>query len=197
MPRSSKGTRERIVEAANRLFYAEGIRAVSVDAVAELAGVTKKTLYYHFASKDELVAAYLASRDDPNLSLFARWFAAADGPPARKIEAVFLKLAAAARQPKWKGCGFLRTVHELANMPGHPAVRIAAAHKKKVERWLADVLRSARLSEPDRLARQISVLMDGGFAALLVHRDASYLEEAGKVASTLVEAAGRARAKTG
>jgi AcrR family transcriptional regulator len=63
MARSSDPTRARILSAANNLFYAEGIRAVSVDAVAAKAGLTKKTLYYHFRSKDDLVAAYLAARD--------------------------------------------------------------------------------------------------------------------------------------
>jgi AcrR family transcriptional regulator len=63
MPRSAIPTRERIVSAATKLFYGEGIRRVSVDAVAAKAGVTKRTLYYHFKSKDELVAAYLAARD--------------------------------------------------------------------------------------------------------------------------------------
>ncbi|MEP4196127.1 MAG: helix-turn-helix domain-containing protein, partial [Aliishimia sp.] len=62
--------KDRILDAANRLFYSEGIRAVSVDAIAAKADLTKKTLYYHFKSKDDLVAAYLASRDQPNLTLF-------------------------------------------------------------------------------------------------------------------------------
>ena len=63
MARPEVPTRERIISAANALFYNDGIRGVSVDAVAEKAGVTKRTLYYHFRSKDELVAAYLAGRD--------------------------------------------------------------------------------------------------------------------------------------
>ena len=73
MPRNAAQTRDRILDAANRLFYGEGIRSVSVDAVAEKAGVTKRTLYYHFKSKDELIAAYLESRDQPNLALFG-WY---------------------------------------------------------------------------------------------------------------------------
>jgi hypothetical protein len=64
-------TRDRLVAAASTLFYAHGIRAIGVDAIAAKAGVTKRTLYYHFASKDELVAAYLAVRDTPNLGAVA------------------------------------------------------------------------------------------------------------------------------
>jgi AcrR family transcriptional regulator len=133
MARSSETTRERIISAASKLFYDQGIRAVSVDAVAEKAGLTKRTLYYHFRSKDDLVAAYLAGRDQPNLALFQRWFAEADGGVPDKVAAIFRNLARAAAHPKWKGCGFLRTSAELANMPGHPAIKIGAAHKKKFE----------------------------------------------------------------
>ena len=136
MARSGIPTRERIISAANALFYNDGIRGVSVDAVAAKAGVTKRTLYYHFKSKDDLVAAYLAGRDQPNLALFRQWFAEADdGLPARSRR-IFRNLARSARHPKWKGCGFLRTSAELANMPGHPAMKIGAAHKKKFEEWL-------------------------------------------------------------
>src|SRR5947199_10296060 len=79
MARSGIPTRERIISAANALFYNDGIRSVSVDAVAAKAGVTKRTLYYHFRSKDDLIAAYLSGRDQPNLALFQRWFAETDG----------------------------------------------------------------------------------------------------------------------
>src|SRR5438105_4712171 len=127
-PALGETTRERIIAAASRLFYGEGIKSVSVDAVAAKAGVTKRTLYYHFKSKDDLVAAYLAGRDQPNMVLFQRWFAETDGELADKTRGIFMHLAQSARHPKWKGCGFLRTSAELANMPGHPAIRIGAAH---------------------------------------------------------------------
>ncbi|MGE3644043.1 MAG: TetR/AcrR family transcriptional regulator [Beijerinckiaceae bacterium] len=184
-----RGTaKDKIVEAANRLFYAEGIRAVSVDAIAEKAGVTKKTLYYHFQSKDEIAAAYLASRDQPNLLLFEKWFKEAEGSVADRTEAIFVRLAGNARHPKWKGCGFLRTIAELANMPGHPAVIIGAAHKKKFEAWLSDQYRTSGIARPDQLARTVALLMDGAFAAMLTHRDAGYAETAGHAARGLVAA---------
>ena len=82
MTSATLSTPDRIIAAASKLFYSNGIRGVSVDAVAEKAGVTKRTLYYHFRSKDDLVAAYLAARDQPNLALFKQWFDAAKGGPA-------------------------------------------------------------------------------------------------------------------
>ncbi|MBR1191694.1 TetR/AcrR family transcriptional regulator [Bradyrhizobium sp. AUGA SZCCT0160] len=195
MAKSETPTRERIVAAANALFYADGIRGVSVDAVAAKAGVTKRTLYYHFKSKDDLVAAYLAGRDQPNLTLFKQWFAEADGGLPAKVERIFHNLARSARHPKWKGCGFLRTSAELANMPGHPAMKIGAAHKKKFEHWLRATFEAAGIAEASQLARQILLLLDGSFAVVLLHRDASYMETAGQAAHALTKAALRGRGK--
>ena len=189
-------TRDRIVSAASKLFYSEGIRGVSVDAVAAKAGVTKRTLYYHFRSKDDLVAAYLAARDQPNLALFKQWFDETKGELAAKVESIFRNLARSARHQKWKGCGFLRTSAELANLPGHPAIKIGAAHKKKFEEWLRISFEAEGIGEALQLARRIVLLLDGSFAVVLLHRDASYMETAGKAAFSLVEAASRpARAR--
>jgi AcrR family transcriptional regulator len=193
MARSSDTTRERIISAASKLFYDQGIRAVSVDAVAERAGLTKRTLYYHFRSKDDLVAAYLAGRDQPNLALFQLWFAEADGAASEKVAAIFRNLARAATHPKWRGCGFLRTSAELANLPGHPAIRTGAAHKKKFEGWLRAVFEAEGIAPALELARQILLLLDGSFAVVLLHRDPTYMETAGRAAQSLIEAALPAR----
>ena len=189
MARSEIPTRERIISAANALFYNDGIRGVSLDAVAAKAGVTKRTLYYHFKSKDDLVAAYLAGRDQPNLALFRKWFSEAEGGLPAKVEAIFRNLARSARHPKWKGCGFLRTSAELANMPGHPAVKIGAAHKKKFEEWLRATFAAQGIADPLKLARQILLLLDGAFAVVLLHRDPGYMETAGEAAFSLTSAA--------
>ena len=190
MPRTPENTRDRIIDAANRLFYGEGIRSVSVDAIAEKAGVTKRTLYYHFKSKDDLITAYLQSRDQPNLTQFAKWFDEAEGPLSTRVEAIFEGVARAARRPSWKGCGFLRTAAELANMPGHPAVKVGAEHKKKFEAWLTSVIQAEGLDNAPLTARQIVLLMDGAFSTMLVHRDAAYIEAAGVAAAGLVGANG-------
>jgi AcrR family transcriptional regulator len=186
-------TSERIISAASKLFYGEGIRSVSMDAVAEKAGVTKRTLYYHFKSKDDLVAAYLEGRDQPALTLLEQWFADTEGGLPEKVRGMFANLAQSARHPKWKGCGFLRTTAELANMPGHPAMKVGAAHKKKFENWTRLVFEDQGIKDALPLARQIVLLMDGSFAVTLLHRDPSYMETAGDAAYSLVKAALGAR----
>ncbi len=187
-PRSGS-TRDRILSAANKLFYGQGIRAVSVDAIAETAGVTKKTLYYHFRSKDELIAAYIRSRDQPNLTAFARWFERAEGGLPDRIAALFLGLAQSARQTRWKGCGFMRTAAELVNMPGHPALKAGAAHKKSFESWVSDRLEAGGVVTAAVTARQIVLLMEGAFSTLLIHRDPAYAEAAAEAARVMVRAA--------
>ena len=184
-------TRERIIAAANLLFYAEGIRAVSVDAIAAKAGVTKKTLYYHFRSKDDLIEAYVLSRDQPNLKAFARRFAEAPGDLPDKVAALFTGLARRAGQSRWKGCGFMRTAAELVNLPGHPALKAGAAHKKKFETWLTGCLSDGGVSEAEILARRIVLLMEGAFSTLLIHRDPAYAEAGAEAARAMVRMARR------
>jgi AcrR family transcriptional regulator len=162
---------------------------------AAKASLTKRTLYYHIKSKDDLVAAYLAARDQPNLALFRKWFTETEGELPAKVEAIFRNLARAARHPKWKGCGFLRTSAELANLPGHPAIRIGAAHKKKFEDWLRLTFEAEGIGDALRLARQILLLLDGSFAVVLLQRDPSYMETAGEAAFSLTEAALQVRRK--
>jgi AcrR family transcriptional regulator len=189
MPPIADQTRERIVAAAARLFYNEGIRAASVDAIAEQAGVTKKTLYYHFRSKNELIAAYLQSRDQPTLDLYTRWLEATKGSAADKLRGVFAQFAKSTNTSKWKGCGFLRTIAELANTPGHPALKAGAAHKKRFKAWLTDVLAREGVDDAATIARRIVILLDGAATVMLIHRDPAYVLAAGEVAASLVEPA--------
>ncbi|WP_367714334.1 helix-turn-helix domain-containing protein (plasmid) [Nitratireductor sp. GISD-1A_MAKvit] len=186
MPRDATATRNRIVKTASRLFYGKGIRAVSMDAVAERTGVTKKTLYYHFRSKDDLVTAYLASRDQPNIDLFAKWYAQAEGPLPERIRAIFENIAAGAANRRWKGCGFLRTAAELVETPGHPAVRQASLHKKRLEAWLAEVIAVEHPDQARQLARHVLLLLDGAFSTMLVHHDTAYVLSAGDAAAALL-----------
>lgn len=141
-------------------------------------------------SKAKTILSPLTWRGDKIVfALFRRWFSETEGSTADKVQSIFHHLAASARHPKWKGCGFLRTSAELANMPGHPAIKIGAAHKKRFESWVRETFESEGIRSPSSLARQVVLLMDGAFAAGLLHRDASYMEAAGEAAFALVTAA--------
>lgn len=179
-------TRDKIIEAADALFYAGSLREVSVDNVAERAGVTKKTLYYHFRSKDDLVAAYLEARLQPTLDRYTRW-AGEDGPLPERVERMFATLAEHAASGAWKGCGFIRAAVELADSPGHPAIDVARLHKKSFEAWLESDLVDAGYGDAAFLARSIMVLLDGAVTRMLVQRDPDYARQAGRVARHLLE----------
>lgn len=169
-------TRRRILDAADELFYGEGVRAAGVDAIAERAGVTKRTLYYHFASKDELIAAYLEARDQPTLQRLKQAMSSPD--LASAVGALFKLVERAGINPKWRGCAFIRVVHELAGQPGHPACLLARRHKKTLEGWFAQRIDAAGIDKPEEHARRLLVLMDGAITEMLTHREPAYADAA-------------------
>ncbi|MCG8491726.1 MAG: hypothetical protein MI743_08950, partial [Sneathiellales bacterium] len=142
-------------------------------------------------SKDDLVTEYLVSRDQPSLQAFQDWYDAAEGGVADKVTAIFENVAKNALHPRWKGCGFLRTVVELADKPGHPAVKVGAAHKKRFEDWLASEFSKAGLSDPEKTARTVILLMEGAFAISMFHKDPDYILQAGRSASAIVASASK------
>jgi AcrR family transcriptional regulator len=107
------------------VFYKDGFFRAGVDAIAEAAHVTKRTLYYHFDSKDSLLAAVLADQNDLALARIRRWAEKARGEPAEIVAILFAEFEVWAKQAGWTGAGFTRVAMELADMPGHSA-RVAA-----------------------------------------------------------------------
>ncbi|MCC7273676.1 MAG: TetR/AcrR family transcriptional regulator [Alphaproteobacteria bacterium] len=191
MARDPAATRTRILDAAETLFYGEGIRTVGVDAIAAQAGVTKRTLYQHFPSKDALIAAYVEARDGPTLGRYRALVGPAGLPAADQLRRVFAYLAGVVADGRWKGCGFVRAVAELAGQPGHPALAVAAGHKKRFEAWLESVLAADGVAAPATLARQVMILLDGTVTQSLIHRDPAYADAAAAAALALLDAARR------
>jgi AcrR family transcriptional regulator len=187
LPRTA--TRRRILDAAYELCYREGFARVGVDAVAAAAGVTKRTLYDHFASKDDLLAAVLDQQHDLALRRIGAWLGpqAADGPAvARRL---FEALAAWAARPRWQGSGFSRAAIELAALPGHPARAAARRHKAAVEAALAERLAAAGTPEPAARARELMLLLEGAMALLLIHGERGYAAAAAEAAARLLRTA--------
>jgi len=178
--------------AAYALFYRGGFARTGVDDIAEAAGVTKRTLYYHFASKDALVAAVLEAQDELALAQIRSWAQRVQGAPSEVVEKLFNEFSVWARSPKWRGSGFTRAAMEFAHLPGHPARLAARRHKARIEEWLADRLGISKQSP--RLARQIILLLEGCHSLILIHGDPGYADAAAEAARLLVEhGAGTAR----
>jgi len=186
MPRSAATTRRRIIDAAYELFYRKGFARVGVDAIAAQAGITKRTLYAHFDSKDQLLAAVLDRQHDLALERIRTWSARLSGNADAMLASLFADLAGWAARPRWSGAGFTRLVMELADLPGHPARAIARRHKAAIESWLADELSRRRVRNAALRARQIMLLLEGCQVLMLIQGDKRYAEAAAQAAVRIV-----------
>lgn len=188
MPRSSQRTRARILDAAYILIRRKGYTRVSMDEIASATRVTKRTLYYHFESKDALLAAMLEAQHHLATAAFKTFGDSLKGSPQAIIDALFKDLAAWSDTPRWAGSGFTRLVIELADLRGHPARLIARRHKAALEDQLADLLARAGVASPRRRAREVWLLSEGAISLILVHGDSSYAAAAARAARQLVAA---------
>ena len=182
MPDPAKPSmKERILETADRLFYLQGIRAVGVDTIAAEIGISKRTLYNHFPSKDELIAAYLERR--------FRRDVASDKPPAEQILRTFDRLERGFADKGFRGCPFVNAVAELG--AGDHAVRkIAVAFKESRRIWFRDLLKQLDVADAEGLATQLTLLVDGSIAQDLVRKDPSMARAAKEAAKVLLANAG-------
>lgn len=186
MPRSADPTRRRILQAAYRLFRRRGFFRVGVDEVAAAADVTKRTLYYHFRSKDALLAAVLASQHERSFAAFQTFGIDLAGGPGKIADMLFRELAVWSATPRWAGSGFTRLAIELADLPGHPARSIARRHKTELEDHLTQRLRQAKVTSPRQRARELLLLSEGAMVMILVHGDRTYAEAAARAAKRLL-----------
>jgi AcrR family transcriptional regulator len=168
MARSSADTREHVLGVAHDLFYWQGIRATGVDRVAAEAGVAPTTLYRLFASKDDLIAAYIERAG----RLYREWFdaaaAAGGADPRAQILALFDALAEQVQPQHCRGCPFLMALAEFPD-PAHPAHRAAVTVKAwardRLGQLTADLARGGRRPRADLLADQLSLIMEGTYAS--------------------------------
>lgn len=186
MPRSAEVTRKRILESAYRLFRRQGYARVSMDEIAAAAQLTKRTLYHHFRSKDDLLARVLEVQHGLALQAFQTFADRMSGTPDAIVAAMFRELAVWADQPRWAGSGFTRLVIELADLPGHPARTIARRHKAELERLFSDLLGRAGVVRPELLAREVWLLSEGVISLTLVHGNRGYTSAAMRASATLV-----------
>ncbi len=187
MPRDASKTRSRILGAGYQLVYRRGFARVSMDAIAAAAGVTKRSLYYHFKSKDALVHAVLEDQQVHALALFEQWGRHPATSPAEFLSNLFLQLEGWAKGPRWRGSGYTRVTMELADLPGHPARRAARQHKRAVEDWLGAKLQELGAQQPQRLAREAMLLIEGSLSLILIHGETGYAFAAAAAARNLAD----------
>ena len=180
-PSAKPTMKERILETADRLFYLQGIRAVGVDTIAAEIGISKRTLYNHFPSKDALISAYLTRR--------FKQVRPSDKPPVEQILGTFDSLQRRFAAKGFRGCPFVNAVAELGS--GDRAVKkIAIAFKESRRVWFRDLLTQLGVADADGLATQLTLLVDGSIAQDLVRDDPSMAMAAKQAATVLLANAG-------
>ena len=177
--------RERLLAAANELFYNEGVHTVGIDRIIEQAGVAKASLYNTFGSKDELVRAYLQAR---HASVTQRIMQAVEryDTPRERLLAVFEGQGELFAQPGYRGCAFARASAE--SYPGDPAEQAAEAYRRWVRVLLTELAAQAGVPEPEVLAYQLHLLYDGSGQSARMDYDPTAAVAARAAAATLLDA---------
>jgi len=153
------GARDRLIAAAERLFYAEGIHAVGVDRLCAEAEVSKRSLYQHFSGKDDVVTAMVQARAQE----FGGRLTEESRSPRERVLAVFEELDRGAEAPEFHGCPFVGAVTELKDRD-HPAARIAREQKVLLTGYFRAALSEGGARDADLLAPQLTLLFDGASA---------------------------------
>jgi AcrR family transcriptional regulator len=180
-PKPKPTMKERILETADRLFYLQGIRAIGVDTIAAEVGISKRTLYNHFPSKDALISAYLERRFvQPRAS---------DKSPVEQILGTFDSLERRFAAKDFRGCPFVNAVAEIGP-ESKPVRRIAVAFKESRRLWFRDLLLQLGVADPEGLATQLVLLVDGSIAQDLVRDEPKMARAAKEAAKVLLLSAG-------
>jgi AcrR family transcriptional regulator len=156
----SKAPRTRILEAARELFYARGIRSVSVDEIAAAAQTNKMTLYRHFGSKDLLVAEWLRQLSAEAEASWDELERLHPGDPKAQLEAWIEQTGEMLSSAGDRGCAVANAAVEI-HEKDHPARAVIEAHKTHQRDHLATLCRGAGFAEPERLADEIFLLLEG------------------------------------
>ena len=182
-PAAKVSMRERIIDAATQLFYAQGLRAVSAEKIIALVGITKVTFYRHFPSKDDLIVAYLERRAEweRNAILTVRQMTGDDVPSVFRIVAE--AIGAESCSPGFRGCPFINAAAEYPD-PQHPIRQVVDEHRRWFKRTIEEMLNEIDVPDASRVADELVMLRDGAMVS-------GYLSEPRIVANALYNA-GRA-----
>jgi AcrR family transcriptional regulator len=184
MPTTAAPVRERILDAATRRYYADGIRATSADRLIAEAGVSKVTFYRHFPTKDDLITAYVTQQVTNAQQQLTAKRAELAGDPRAVLHWYAEGVGAFTQSPGFRGCPFINAAAELSS-PDHPGHRVVAEHRTWLVVQFAELLRELEVDGADAKAEQLMMLRDGALVAGYVGRTPA------GIADTLV-AAGRA-----
>ncbi len=184
--------RQRIVETAERLFYAEGLRSVGIDRIIAEAEVAKMTLYNHFSSKDDLILAVLHYREDKVDGMFERWMERHIKKGIGRLEAFFAALKDWFKSPGFRGCAFINATVELADAD-HVASLFSAEHKARFHERLTDIITETNGAKAAAIAPAIALMVEGAIVTAVMEQTSAPADVAKEAALALVSKTSRKR----
>lgn len=186
MSETRRSPRERLLDAANELFYAEGVQTVGIDRIIEHAGVAKASLYSTYGSKEALVRAYLESRHAATLARLRQAVQARQDPKARLL-AVFDAQARIFADPDFRGCAFVTASAEAPH--GGLIEQAADGYRAEIRNLFGELAKEAGAPDPDLLAWQLQLIYDGGGLSVRMDRSPSVASVARAAAEALIDTA--------
>lgn len=181
-----KSARERLLDTANRLFYSEGVQTVGIDRIIEESGVAKASLYNAFGSKDALIEAYLHRRHEGTTGRLTAAIGSVDDP-REKILAVFDAQAKSFAAKDFHGCAFMGASAEARE--GGVIDQATAEFRGWIRAMFLDLARGVGAADPERLARQLHVLYDGGTVTARMDHDKAIAADTRAAVAALVDLA--------
>lgn len=180
--------REQLVETALKLFSSEGFHATGIDRILAESGVAKMTLYNHFKSKDELILAALRLRDERFRNSFMQDVERKTSDPTERLLIMFDVLADWCGSKGFTGCTFINASAEFAGRD-NPIHQAAAEHKRLMLNYIRQLAAAAEIENPDELAEQLCLLMNGAVVSVQVTGDCNITKRARNAAKILICAA--------
>lgn len=183
---------DRIVRTAADLFCRKGYTATGIDAIVAQSGTAKATLYRHFASKDDLIAAVLQAEGEAWRSWFFGRMATIEGGPRDRLLAMFTLLEDWFSDPDFHGCPFINAIAELQTKK--PEIkRVTDAHKRYLQTWLTANAKELGAADEEAFVRSLIVLFDGAIVAAQHSRDPSFARIASAAAESIIDDVRRSR----
>jgi len=182
--------RQRILETAERLFYADGVRAVGIDRIIAEAGVAKMTLYNHFASKDDLILAVLQYREEKIDRMFEEGIERHVAAGANRLDAFFAVLKEWFESAGYRGCAFINASIELADFE-HPGSQFSTQHKRRFHGMLQEIIQETAGRKAAAAAPAVALLVEGAIVAAVMEQSPEAADIARDAAVALVSRARR------
>lgn len=184
----ARNLKEQILETASELFYSQGIKATGVDVIVKVAGTTKMSLYKYFPSKDDLVVAFLRKRDEDFTNWFVRQVNGKADRPKDKLLAIFEVIGEWLDIPEFRGCAFINASAEFP-VENNPVHRVSAEFYEKFRKYIADLASAAGAKNPDNLAQQLALLIEGVIVSEQMKRGSKAIIAARCAAEALIDLA--------